>query len=88
MDDALALLLALRCDALHVVGVTTVAGNADVDTVTAATLKVLDAAGARPSLPVARGAEHPLQAATRFCPHIHGRDSLGDLANPPLPPST
>lgn len=60
-------------------------GNADVDTVVASTLKVLDAAGARLDLPVYRGCAHPLVEPPHFCPEIHGKDSLGDL-DPPLPP--
>lgn len=61
-------------------------GNADVDTVVASTLKVLDAAGARMDLPVYRGCAHPLVEPPHFCPEIHGVDSLGDL-DPPLPTS-
>lgn len=59
-------------------------GNADVDTVVASTLKVLDAANARLDLPVYRGCAHPLVEPPHFCPEIHGVDSLGDL-EPPLP---
>ena len=55
VDDAFALLLALRSPALKVVGVSCVAGNTDVDTVVAATMRVLDAAEAPLDLPVARG---------------------------------
>ena len=86
VDDAHALLLAVRHPALQVLGVTTVAGNLDIDTVTAATLKVLDAARAPPDLPVARGCAAPLVEATHFCPLIHGEDGLGDL-RPALPTS-
>lgn len=86
IDDAHALLLALRHPALDVLGVTTVAGNLDIDTVTNATLKVLDAAGAPLALPVAKGCDKPLVENTHFCPDIHGIDGLGDL-EPPLPPS-
>lgn len=71
---------------LQVLGVTTVAGNLDVDTVTAATLKVLDAAGAPSDLPVARGCAAPLVEPTHYCPLIHGIDGLGDL-QPALPTS-
>ena len=86
VDDAHALLLALRHPGLNVVGVTTVAGNMDIKTVTTATLKVLDAADAPMDLPVAMGCAHPLIEPTHFCPQIHGNDALGDL-EPPLPPS-
>ena len=86
IDDAHALLLALRHPALEVRGVTTVAGNLDIDTVTAATLQVLDAAGAPPGLPVARGCAAPLVEPCHYCPLIHGEDGLGDL-QPALPAS-
>ena len=87
VDDAHALLLALRHPRLNVLAVTTVAGNLDVQTCTKATLKVLDAAGARADLPVAVGCAAPLVEPTHYCPQIHGKASLGDLT-PPLPTST
>ena len=55
IDDAHALLLALRSPALDVLAVTCVAGNQDVDKVLQATFRVLDAADAPADLPVARG---------------------------------
>lgn len=87
IDDAWAILLAFQCPELDVVGVTTVAGNANVDLVTAATLKSLDHAGAPLDVPVSKGAKSPLKEKCHFCPHIHGTDALGDLTDPPLPPS-
>lgn len=45
VDDAQALLLALRSPRLKVLGVSCVVGNSDVDTVVAATLKVQMRAG-------------------------------------------
>jgi pyrimidine-specific ribonucleoside hydrolase len=87
VDDAHALLLALRHPRLNVLAVTTVAGNLDVETCTAATLKVLDAADAPLDLPVAMGCARPLVEPTHYCPEIHGQDALGDL-QPPLPTST
>ena len=86
IDDALALLLAQRSTELDLVGVSCVAGNGPVDDVVAATLKVLDAAGAREDLPVARGFARPLIEPPHPCPAIHGSDCLGDLS-PPLPRS-
>ena len=46
VDDALAILLAIRSPRLDVRAITCVAGNAAVDQVVANTLKVLDVAGA------------------------------------------
>lgn len=82
VDDAHALLLALRSPALKVVGITTVAGNIDVEQVTANTLKVLDIARA-PDIPVARGMSQPLVEPTHYVPQIHGSDGLGNLNPPP-----
>uniref|UniRef100_UPI001ABF47AF nucleoside hydrolase n=1 Tax=Streptomyces recifensis TaxID=67355 RepID=UPI001ABF47AF len=59
VDDALALLLAVRHPGLDLRAVTCVAGNTDVDGVVRNTLTVLEQAGA-PDIPVARGAERPL----------------------------
>jgi len=87
IDDAHAILLALRSPELDVIGISCVAGNADVDTVVASTLKVLDAAGAPHDLLVARGCSHPLVEALHPCPEIHGADSLGDLT-PAFPASS
>ena len=87
IDDAWAILLAFQCPELDVIGVTTVVGNANVDLVTAATLRSLDHAGAPQDVPVSKGASSPLKEKCHFCPHIHGTDALGDLTDPPLPPS-
>ncbi|MGZ4589534.1 MAG: nucleoside hydrolase, partial [Actinomycetes bacterium] len=54
VDDALALLLAVRSPALDLLAVSCVAGNADVAQVVRNTLLVLDAAGAG-DIPVAQG---------------------------------
>jgi len=87
VDDAMALLLALRCPDAEVLAVTCVAGNVGVDQVVDNTLRVLDAAEAPAGLPVARGFAHPLIEPLHPCPEIHGQDGIGDL-QPPLPAST
>jgi pyrimidine-specific ribonucleoside hydrolase len=81
VDDALALLFAVRHPGLDLRAVTCVAGNTDVDQVVRNTLTVLDAAGA-PDLPVARGAERPLIEPVRPASHVHGRDGMGDIGLP------
>jgi Inosine-uridine nucleoside N-ribohydrolase len=80
VDDALALLLAIRSPDLDVRAVTCVAGNADVDQVVRNTLVVLDAAGAG-EVPVARGADKPL-LEPRHVRQVHGADGLADLGLP------
>jgi pyrimidine-specific ribonucleoside hydrolase len=81
VDDALALLLAVRSPDLDVRAVTCVAGNADVDQVVRNTLVVLDAAGAG-DVPVARGADRPLLEPPRHARHVHGADGMADLGLP------
>ncbi|MEU3698680.1 nucleoside hydrolase [Streptomyces griseoviridis] len=81
IDDALALLLAVRHPRLDLRAVTCVAGNTDVDGVVRNTLTVLEHAGA-PGVPVARGAERPLIEAVRTARHVHGQDGMGDLGLP------
>lgn len=79
VDDALALLFAVRHPALRLLGVTCVSGNVGVDQVVINTLKVLDAAGAPADLPVASGATRPLIAAADLTRSVHGLDGLADL---------
>lgn len=86
-DDAMALMLALRSPELEVAAVTCVSGNVGVDLVVQNTLKALDAGGAPPDLPVARGFAEPLVEPVVHCPEIHGQDGLGDLV-PRVPAST
>jgi pyrimidine-specific ribonucleoside hydrolase len=81
VDDALALLFAVRHPGLDLRAVTCVAGNTDVDGVVRNTLTVLEQAGA-PDLPVARGAERPLIEPARSARHVHGEDGMGDLGLP------
>ncbi|MFC8877375.1 nucleoside hydrolase [Streptomyces ardesiacus] len=81
VDDALALLLAVRHPRLDLRAVTCVAGNTDVAGVVRNTLTVLELAGA-PDVPVARGAERPLIEGVRTARHVHGADGMGDLGLP------
>ncbi|MGW4818599.1 nucleoside hydrolase [Streptomyces sp. NPDC004227] len=81
VDDALALLFAVRHPGLDLRAVSCVAGNADVDQVVRNTLTVLEQACA-PAVPVARGAERPLLEPLRTALHVHGRDGMGDLGLP------
>ncbi|HEX5401012.1 MAG TPA: nucleoside hydrolase [Pseudonocardiaceae bacterium] len=81
VDDALAILFAVRHPDLRLRAITCVAGNTDVDQVVANTLRVLDAAGA-PDVPVARGASTPLLATLRHARHVHGEDGMGDVGLP------
>jgi len=58
-DDAMALIFALNCPELEILGITTVAGNKNVERATVDALKVLEIAG-RDDIQVFRGANRPL----------------------------
>ncbi|WP_328748858.1 nucleoside hydrolase [Streptomyces sp. NBC_00285] len=81
VDDALALLFAVRHPGIDLRAVTCVAGNTDVDGVVRNTLTVLEQAGAG-DIPVARGAARPLIEPVRTAQHVHGQDGMGDLGLP------
>ncbi|MDT0474418.1 nucleoside hydrolase [Streptomyces sp. DSM 41014] len=81
VDDALALLFAVRHPGIDLRAVTCVAGNTDVDGVVRNTLTVLEIAGAA-DVPVARGAARPLIEPARSAQHVHGSDGMGDLGLP------
>jgi inosine-uridine nucleoside N-ribohydrolase len=84
-DDALALLLALASPELDVIGVTAVAGNQTLDKTTANALRVLELAG-RTDIPVAAGAEGPLEGELVVAADAHGETGLDGVDLPP--PST
>jgi len=83
IDDALALILAMRIDALDVLGITSVSGNVPVGQATVNALRVVELLN-KENVWVAIGRARPLARnpirATRF----HGKDGLGD-SHLPLP---
>lgn len=81
VDDALAVLFAVKHPAIDIRAITCVAGNASLAQVVDNTLRILDAADA-PSIPVAAGAVRPLLAPGRAASHVHGEDGLGGLVLP------
>jgi inosine-uridine nucleoside N-ribohydrolase len=81
MDDALALLLALRSPELNIIGITCVNGNVTLDKVLVNTLKVVSSSGK--NVPVYAGAAVPLlPEKSQNAPEIHGSDGLGNLDFP------
>jgi len=81
IDDAFALILAVRDPRLELRAVTCVSGNVNVDQVVTNTEYVLETAGAT-DVPVARGAARPLIAEPHHATHVHGADGLGGFARP------
>lgn len=82
VDDALALIAAVRHPDLDLLAVSCVTGNASLERVVDNTLRVLDAAGAPAGIPVAAGAERPLIAPPRSAGHVHGEDGLAGIVLP------
>lgn len=79
VDDALAILLALRSPELKVEAITTVSGNAPVDFCTRNTLIVLNLLNDVPLPLVAQGAAAPLRGELETALYVHGDDGLGGV---------
>ncbi|MFN3641556.1 MAG: nucleoside hydrolase [Gemmobacter sp.] len=81
LDDAVAILFALASPAFEVLGITTVAGNIGLGTVTRNAGRLLAVAG-RADVPVIAGAAGPLVRKGFDSSEIHGADGLGGVALP------
>lgn len=81
IDDALAIFMALASEKLQVLGITTVAGNVGIDSVTGNALSLVSMAGFQ--IPVCRGAAGPfLVKRETGGARVHGENGVGDV---PLP---
>ena len=74
VDDALALILALRSPELSVEAITTVSGNTRVGQCTENALRVLEILGLPDSPPVVQGADKPIRREPSPNISVHGRD--------------
>ncbi len=84
VDDAMAILFALRSPELEVVGLTSVFGNADVEHTTLNALRLVELEGFS-HIPVAKGADYPIvRPRGRLGTFVHGEDGAGNT-HPPLP---
>ena len=84
VDDAMAIIFALKSDALPVEAITTVAGNVGVEQCTTNVLRVL--ALLEKKIPVGKGCEQPLDKPPFSAPSVHGADGLGELGDGYYPP--
>jgi len=85
IDDALALLWLAAQPDVEIVGITAVYGNCVVDDALRNVGHVLGLVGLD-DVPVARGAEGPVDAEAHIAHYVHGHDGLGDVvAERPLP---
>ncbi len=76
VDDAMALLLALRSPRFNVLGITNVAGNVGLDKVVRNTLIVVE--NAQRDVPVFPGASRAMMGSGKTAEHVHGSDGLGN----------
>lgn len=83
IDDALALILALRSSELEVVGITAVSGNVPVEQAAVNALRVVELLE-RKDVWVAKGLANPLIRDPLRATEFHGTDGLGD-SKLPLP---
>jgi purine nucleosidase/pyrimidine-specific ribonucleoside hydrolase len=82
IDDALAIILALKSPEVRIVGITTVAGNAPLEMTSANARRVLEYLDAG-TIPVAMGAANPLNHSLEDALSHHGLDGLGNSNLPP-----
>jgi len=82
VDDALAILLALRSPEFKVEAITAVAGNVPLEFTLANALRLVEIAG-RTDVPVAAGASHPLVRRLITADYVHGNNGLGGVEFPP-----
>src|SRR5216683_3038526 len=81
VDDALALLLAMRSPELKIEAITAVAGNVPLDLTLPNTLRMVEIAG-RTDIPVAAGARAPLLRRLVTAAYAHGENGLGGAVFP------
>jgi len=81
VDDALALLLAMRSSELKIEGITAVAGNVPLELSLPNALRMVEIAG-RTDIPVAVGAKTPLLRRLVTATYAHGENGLGGAVFP------
>ncbi len=88
VDDSMAIQFALASEEFHIMGITTVFGNVNIEQATINALRLLHLA-ARPDIPISKGASKPLQGEfLGGVPFVHGNDGQGNTWRPagPLKP--
>ncbi|HYU44549.1 MAG TPA: nucleoside hydrolase [Terriglobales bacterium] len=81
VDDALALLLAMRSPELKIEAITPVAGNVPLELTLPNALRMVEIAG-RTDIPVAAGAKAPLMRRLVTATYAHGENGLGGAVFP------
>jgi inosine-uridine nucleoside N-ribohydrolase len=81
VDDAIAILLALRSPELKVEAITPVCGNVPLELTLPNALRLVEIAG-RTEIPVASGASHPLTRRLVTAKYAHGNNGMGGVEFP------
>jgi pyrimidine-specific ribonucleoside hydrolase len=81
VDDALALLLAMRSPELKIEAITPVAGNVPLELTLPNALRLVEIAG-RTDIPIAAGARAPLMRRLVTASYVHGENGLGGAVFP------
>lgn len=81
MDDTLAIILAIKSNALQLLGISSVAGNYPIEVTTRNVLKTLELVK-RADIPVARGMGKPLARELAKDPFSHGSDGQAETHLP------
>ncbi|WP_223068335.1 nucleoside hydrolase [Paenibacillus caui] len=76
IDDAIAIMLAVKSGRFNIEGITTVSGNVSLQQATDNTCKIAEFLGAN-DIPIIRGANQPYLRQPRFEHHVHGSDGIG-----------
>jgi purine nucleosidase/pyrimidine-specific ribonucleoside hydrolase len=79
VDDALAIMLAMRSPEVEVKAITICGGNVGLDQCAANAQKTLEVLGYNPAPLVARGADRPVRRSPFRAGGIHGPDGLGNV---------
>lgn len=77
-DDAVALMMALKSQNVHIEAITTVCGNVPVELATQNTLMTIEVVNQKKP-PVYVGAMNPLMRALVTSTNVHGEDGMGDM---------
>ncbi len=80
VDDALAILLAMRSPELHIEAITTVCGNVPVTQGTENLLRILEVLDLEAFPLIAQGEVQPLVKPLVTAAHVHGDDGLGNVS--------
>lgn len=81
VDDALAILLAMKSPELCVEAITTVSGNVHVEQATENLLRILGILDISDYPIIAKGESEPLVKSLVKAEHVHGADGLGNISN-------